>query len=649
MSGPAIWRMTLSILGVALLSATSAAAPADVELERQLAQTVRPFLATYCTSCHGGARPESSLDLGQYATTESVVRDHARWALVLEKLTARAMPPRVARQPPDAVRQRVIDWINAVKKNEATRNAGDPGLVLARRLSNAEYNYTIRDLTGADLRPAREFPIDPANQAGFDNSGESLTMSPGLMGRYLQAARTVAEHMVLKPDGFTFATHPMLVETDREKYAVQRIVEFYDRQPTNFADYFQAAWRYKHRAALGRPRATLAGIATEMKVSPRYLPIIWQILEQTKEDVGPTAKLQAMWRGLPVPKANQADIARDGSVRMRDFVVKIRRHTARLTMAPTAQGFNANFQPLAAWKNRQVALTHRDFDPGALRSDGDVPADFVVTRGPTFGNGEAADLKVAIATYIKERQEDPDLLVPAGERARYEAAFARFSSVFPDKFHLRERGRFYPIDALDEGRYLSAGLHNLMGYFRDDATLIDLILDDNGKKEIDTLWQEFEFIADFTTKTFLQFVFNTGGRGGAVARPAFDDATTERSIFSMRDEFLERAVAANDPVITEAIQEHFDGINATIRWVGRARIDAEPRHLDALLTFATRAYRRPLDGAERAEILGYYRELRDKSELTHDEAMRASIVSLLVSPDFVFRIDLADAGTGFRR
>jgi hypothetical protein len=43
-------------------------------------------------------------------------------------------------------------------------------------LSNAEYNYAICDLTGADIRPAREFPVDPANTAGFDNSGESLSM-----------------------------------------------------------------------------------------------------------------------------------------------------------------------------------------------------------------------------------------------------------------------------------------------------------------------------------------------------------------------------------------------------------------------------------------------------------------------------------------
>ena len=74
-------------------------------------------------------------------------------------------------------------------------------MVLARRLSNAEYNYTIRDLTGVDIRPAKEFPVDPANQAGFDNSGESLDMSPALLNKYLQAARDVADHMVLNPDG----------------------------------------------------------------------------------------------------------------------------------------------------------------------------------------------------------------------------------------------------------------------------------------------------------------------------------------------------------------------------------------------------------------------------------------------------------------
>ena len=57
---------------------------------------------------------------------------------------------------------------------EAQLHAGDPGIVLARRLSNAEYDYTIRDLTGVDIQPDQRIPrrsgqrsrasITPANR-----------------------------------------------------------------------------------------------------------------------------------------------------------------------------------------------------------------------------------------------------------------------------------------------------------------------------------------------------------------------------------------------------------------------------------------------------------------------------------------------------
>ena len=35
-------------------------------------------------------------------------------------------------------------------------------------------------------------------------------------------------------------------------------------------------------------------------------------------------------------------------------------------------------------------------------------------------------------------------MVPAAERTRYEASFARFASVFPDVFYVSERGRYFP-------------------------------------------------------------------------------------------------------------------------------------------------------------------------------------------------------------
>ncbi len=119
------------------------------------------------------------------------------------------MPPDDApRQPAADERAAVVAWIRDLRDRETRRNAGDPGTVLARRLSNAEFDYTIRDLTGVDIRPTREFPVDPADEAGFDNSGESLAMSPALLKKYLAAARLVADHAVLTPDGLAFAPHP---------------------------------------------------------------------------------------------------------------------------------------------------------------------------------------------------------------------------------------------------------------------------------------------------------------------------------------------------------------------------------------------------------------------------------------------------------
>jgi hypothetical protein len=542
--------------------------------------------------------------------------------------------------------------------SEARKNAGNPGLVLARRLSNAEYNYTIRDLTGVDLRPAREFPVDPANPAGFDNSGESLSMSPALLNKYLQAARAVGDHMVLTPHGFDFAPHPMLVETDREKYAIKRIVDFYQRQPTDFADYFRAAWRFKYKSVLGMPAATLDGTAAEARLSAKYLRMIWQIVEEPpeamKQEVGPIAKLQFMWRALPPPAVNQPDVLRAKCVEMRDFVVKIRRLTTMMYRSPTVAGLSPTSQPLMNWKLKAFAMHRRDFDRAALRVEGEPPpseSSLLLDRGAVAGTRDQEAVKEFIAGILQGRREDPDLAVPAGERPRYESAFARFSSIFPNAFYILERGRFYPVDTIDKGRLLGAGFHNVMGYFRDDIPLVELILDDDGRRTLERLWEEFDLIADFTTRTWVQYFFNQSGevqgkgRESGTFRPADKEVVATPIIFGLRDAYLAKAEASgSSSVAIEAIHDHFQRVDDRIRFVERMRAEAEPRHLKALVNFAARAYRRPLSQAESEDILAFYRSLRETSGLTHEEAMRDSIVRVLMSPKFSYRIDLVDKG-----
>jgi Protein of unknown function (DUF1592)/Protein of unknown function (DUF1588)/Protein of unknown function (DUF1587)/Protein of unknown function (DUF1595)/Protein of unknown function (DUF1585) len=646
-----MWLRAVSIFLISLAIPASAATPT---LDLQFEQTVRPFVTKYCIGCHSGATPAAQFDLKAYGTIESVTRDYPRWAQVLERLTAKEMPPKPMAPPPEDARQNVIDWIRAVRANEIQKNAGDPGVVLARRLSNAEYNYTIRDLIGQDLQPAREFPIDPANPAGFDNSGESLTMSPALLNKYLQAARAVADQMVLTSVGIDFAPHPMLVDTDRDQYSIQRIVDFYARQPTDFADYFEAAWRFKHRVALGKSVATLPSVAADSKLSSKYLSTVWQLLEDKAPAVGPVAKLQEMWRRLPAPgEAQFPYVVRARCVEMRDFVVKIRSHTAMQFAAPKVKGLPPGSQPLLNWKLREFAAHRRESDPHALHNQDDPPA--IVPKIPKYPelHQEAAPRWAALSA--KARAGDTDLDVPEGERDRYQASFARFASVFPDAFYVKERGRYFPDDSDDKGRLLSASYHNTMGYFRDDTPLMELILDEKGQKELDRLWDDFEFIANYTARTWIQYFFNQSGEvqgkgaESGTPRPLDHEIIDTAVIMGLRDAYLAKATAdpENDPAAPEAIHDHFGLVNTTLRNLEKERIDAEPKHLDALLHFASRAYRRPLTKAERDDLLAYYHSLRGK--LSHEAAIRDSIVSLLVSPDFLYRIELAGSKTSAAR
>jgi len=632
-------------------AAAPALAAGQPDLQAQFTGTVKPLIGQYCAGCHGGPQPTAQFDLKSYTSVDQIKEDFSRWALLADRLTAHEMPPKRMKQPSEAERQAIIDFVHAVRSEEIKRLGGDPGLVLARRLSNAEYDNTIRDLTGQDLKVARQFPVDPANQAGFDNSGESLTMSPALLNKYLQAARTIADTMVLTPTGIDFSPYAMRVETDREKYSIQRIIAFYQAQPTDFADYFAAAWRYKNRVALGQPKATLASTAADTKVSGKYLPLVWGILHD-KAPVGPVAKLQAMWNAIPANADAKTVAAKTAA--MRDFVVRVRFDTAMQFHAPVVAGLPGQSEPLHNWRLKEYSEHHRDSDPNALRADNEpAPPQMTVPKFPPLHEDASPRWSVVVAN---SRASDPDIVYPAGQKAKYQKAFARFASVFPDTFMVTERGRYWPDNSTDQGRLLSAGYHNTGGYYRDDTALMQLILDKKSQDHLNQLWEEFDFVGHQTEHTFVQYFFNQSGEvdgnvNGNLStesgskRPAGHEVTDTYVINWLENKYLARAAADpnNDKDAAIAIRDHFTKVNAILRQMEKEHADAQPRHVAALVDFAGRAWRRPLTKAEKDGLVAYYKELRTSKQLSHEDAIRDSLVGVLMAPDFLYRFDLAPA------
>ncbi|MBM3797144.1 MAG: DUF1587 domain-containing protein, partial [Acidobacteria bacterium] len=265
------------------------------------ATVAHPLLRQFCHNCHSAASRAGDLDLARFAELSELRRDAKVWIKVAEMLAQGEMPPKSAPQPSPDQRTKLREWIGQYLQAEALANAGDPGLVALRRLNNAEYTYTVQDLTGVPLHPAREFPADSAAGEGFTNAGNALAMSPALFGKYLDAGKEVAAHAVLLPDGFRFSRHA--TRRDWTDEILAEIRGLY-RQYTSSSElgvgdavgnvnvhrdtrlgqagriplerYFSAL--LAERAALKGGRKTAARVARQYGLSERYLARLWTAL-----------------------------------------------------------------------------------------------------------------------------------------------------------------------------------------------------------------------------------------------------------------------------------------------------------------------------------------------------------------------------------
>lgn len=615
--------------------------PTAAGLHQQFTQTVQPFVTRYCTGCHGEEKPAAQLRLDLFADLDSLARQPQTWGTVLERLEAGDMPPADAKEHPTGEQSRTVaDWIRTWRRFESQRNAGDPGPVPARRLSNAELDATIRDLTGFDLRPSREFPVDPANEAGFDNSGESLRMSPALFRKYLDAMRQVADHLVLAPTGLRFAPHPVATDTDRDKYCVQQVVAFYRRQPVDLRDYFLAAWRLQHRDALGQPDATLDSTAEQGKVSLRYLALVVSVLMRDggADEMGPLAVVRQLWRQFP-PPASADDLGPvAGATALRDLVKNWRELLKGDVPRLKVKGISDGTQPFVLWRNQQLAARHRAYAGSAV-----------------------ADLPQLLAKLPEQAQGLAGLLAVDAQQAdsvdRQTSALKEFCSLFPDAFFVDDRGPYFDPKGAGQGRLLTAGFHLMQGFFRDDQPLRELILDESQTAELDRLWTELEFITDVLQRQYQDYIFFERAEPPQVIREAeFDfarsedrDCSSSSKLRRLAKLYLERArQKTDDATALQAIEDYYQTMDLRLREIEQARHEAEPRHLESLLQFAGRAWRRPLTEQEAQELRDFHHRLRTTENLSHEEALRDGVAAVLLAPQFYYRYDQAAEGTAPR-
>jgi hypothetical protein len=186
-------RWMTALVGAAALSASASA--------DDFAKNAQPVLAKYCLSCHGEKKQSGDVAFDKFTDAKSAANSLELWERTLENVKSGAMPPPGKKKPTAEESELLVKELERLIASAPLPSKIDPGRVTMRRLNRTEYNNTVRDLLGVDLRPADEFPVDDSGY-GFDNIGDVLSTPPLLLEKYLSASERLVEAALERPEVF---------------------------------------------------------------------------------------------------------------------------------------------------------------------------------------------------------------------------------------------------------------------------------------------------------------------------------------------------------------------------------------------------------------------------------------------------------------
>ncbi|MBT7981551.1 MAG: DUF1592 domain-containing protein [Akkermansiaceae bacterium] len=226
-----------------------------------------PTLSKYCLDCHDAETAKGDIDLESALSRRPLVRDRSLWENVAERIRNGDMPPKDKDQPHEKERLRLRKWISNEVDLFDYSQVRAPGHVPARRLSREEYNRTIRDLVGLDLRPADQFPMDFTGTSGFSNSANTLFLHTAHLDRYMSAAETVID--AAQKDKSVW---DRLTDNGNVKQSLRRFVRLAFRRPPT--DQEMNSYLNHYQVQKGKGKNDKEAIGTVMKVillSPNFL------------------------------------------------------------------------------------------------------------------------------------------------------------------------------------------------------------------------------------------------------------------------------------------------------------------------------------------------------------------------------------------
>ncbi|WP_206026133.1 DUF1592 domain-containing protein [Roseimicrobium sp. ORNL1] len=639
-------------------------------------------LSESCYDCHNTKKAKGGVDLKRLDANPSLEKEYAMWEKVREVIDAGSMPPEDETQLTKEEKHDILEWMDKELELVATRNAGDPGPVTLRRLTNAEYDYTIRDLTGVDFGLGKEFLPDGGGGEGFSNIGDVLFTNPTQLEKYLTAARKIADHATILPgSGVEFQEQRVgLRGYDQVKgQAQQALYVWYQKMSGPYlpkdgedfreAEYMLACWKWKHKELTGAQ--SLDQLAKDAKLSPAFLANWWKMLHNDKLKSRYLDLTRNAWHNLPAP-----DAAKPKEV-----------------PAAVIAGAQAIQAERRSWNNPLKAgsgVQRRQQDSDGIRS---YPAKVDVAKNVReahlvvgdIGDGSIGDL-VQLSNLNVRRQ---------GKTINYQRMMTVERETGRKQLSEIEQGKPAPKGVTAEGlkKYLQEVDKVLALYGKDPLNkggvapevlcvqapaVIPLPLPD-GVNEVNVVGK-LDMRSPEADKATVQWTLSTGTppnpsaiipgvltvwkRQTEAARVTMSDFGRMKTVFPDMFERRLEEVAKNFfnngtgpgvyyftdeqllALLPEVEKKRLKGMRTDWDYVWTDKLPKEKQaEYDKLMrqhlkTFASSAWRRPADDAEKQQIETLYNDGIGKG-LDRESAAREVVARVLVSPHFLFKMELS--------
>jgi hypothetical protein len=145
------------------------------------------FLQEYCLECHGRKSADGGLNLETLSFDLNNPATYEKWVRIYDRVVAGEMPP----ESDGSLVQH--SYVQALASALHTAHQSQKGTVF-RRLNRQEYQNSINDLLGTNLKLAERLPEDTERHE-FNNIGESLSISMVQMQQYIDCATLALEEV----------------------------------------------------------------------------------------------------------------------------------------------------------------------------------------------------------------------------------------------------------------------------------------------------------------------------------------------------------------------------------------------------------------------------------------------------------------------